>query len=52
MQVSGKAFNNLGTPARFALPLQDVAPNPPVQQNQLAVDGKHCPDLSLVDALF
>jgi hypothetical protein len=35
-----------------ALPLQDVAPDLPVQQNQLTIDREHCPDLGLADALF
>ena len=52
MQVCGKAFNDLGAPPGLILPLQDLAADLPVEQNQFTIDGERCPELGLPDALF
>ena len=39
-QVARQPVNHLGTPALGALPLQDVAPDEPIQLHQLGIDGQ------------
>jgi hypothetical protein len=51
-QVFGKLVNNFGTPALCLLPLQNVAADVPVQQNQFAVDGQRGALLGGLDALL
>ena len=45
-------LDDLGAPALLRLPGQDVAPDLPVQQHQLAVDGQRGALLGAVDAVF
>jgi hypothetical protein len=51
-QVPGKLIDNLRTPALSLLTFQDVAADLPIQQDQLAIDGKHSPLLDVLDVLL
>jgi hypothetical protein len=51
-EILGKPVNHLRSPAFGLLPVQDVAANRPVQQNEFPVDGKRGAHLGGADALL
>ena len=48
-QVVRQSVNDLGTPAEFGLPVEDVSSDSPVKQHQLGVGRQRGPLLSSVD---
>jgi hypothetical protein len=51
-EILGKPFDDLRTPAFNLLPVQNVAPNRPIQQDELPVDRKRGANLGGADALL
>lgn len=51
-QVVGKPFDDLGAPALFRLPDQNIPPDLPIEQPQFAVDDQRGTLLGGMDAVF
>ena len=48
-QIVRQAFDDPGAPSILLLPNQNVFPNPPIEQNQLAVHAERSPELCCLD---
>jgi hypothetical protein len=52
LEIVGQSVDHPGPPSLGPLPGEDVPPDRPVEQNQLAVDGERGPNLGAPDAGF